>query len=306
MKKAEDAKEANMPELEKYYYDAAVKVGTSDDDVLFSIGTYYASNEVRDYGQALEVFQKIKNQDRADVQASEAWCNYQRGNNSTAIQKAQQAFLNDPTNVLATITLYCAYDYKNDWDNCIKWADKSIELRPNFGQTYYIKAHAQYEKGYKASAQETYNTALALDPSNHYASDYAYIGGLPFSILSTEVANVHYNGNVINGYGHRINSNKTEYLRPRLKVSPNRTGSFKIDVKLYHNGNLSTGDSSKNGYSYSYTVYITNKSTQYITLSSWGNETPGHWGSGNYRFEFYYGGKLLGTKSFKIYNWWDD
>lgn len=303
-KKAKEAKEANLTELERYYYDAAYDVGSKDDDVLFEIGRYYSGNEIRQYKKALSAFEHVSNQERADVVANEAWCNYQLGYNSVAIQKAQKAYLNDSQNVLATITLYCAYDEDKDWDNCIKWADKSIELRPSFGQTYYIKAHAQYEKGLKYLASETYNQAVELDPYSHYAADYGYIGGALFAISSIDIANVHYNGNIINGYGQRINSNKTEYLKPRLKITPHRTGSFKIDVKLYRNGTLSTGESSPSGYTYSETVYIS-KNTHQIELTGWGSEMPGHWSSGNYRFEFYYGGKILGSKSFRVYDWWD-
>ena len=35
-------------------------------------------------------------------------------------------------------------------------------------------------------------------------------------------------------------------------------------------------------------------------LSGWGSNTDGHWKEGEYRFEFYYDGSLIGKKSFSV------
>ena len=298
--KAEEAKEANMTELERYYYDAVQNVGTNDDDVLFEVALYYSHNDIREYEKALSILNKINHQDRIDVQANMAWCYYKTDRVDEAIFRAQQVYLQDSENRLATITLYCAYDYKKDWKKCIEWADKSIAIDSNFAQTFFIKAYAQYEYGYKTAAKETYNKACAIDPYHKYASTYSYIGGSPFSIVSVDVANVTYNGEIINGYGHKIKRWETQYLKPRLKISPNRIGSFEIKVKLYYDGNLSTGTSSPAGYSYESTVYVSDLKTQYVVVGGWGNESSGHWGYGNYRYEFYFGDKKIGSKSFSI------
>lgn len=123
----------------------------------------------------------------------------------------------------------------------------------------------------------------------------------PFTVNSVEVANVDYDGNVIYDYGDTIYSRKTRYLKPRLYVKVNRPGSYDIYVKLYNSsGNLATGSSSPSGYSYKYTASISENSSS-IPLSGWGSNSDGHWSSGNYRFEFYYNGKLITTKYFTIY-----
>ena len=166
VEKAQEANAADMTELEHYYYDAALEVG-GDDDILFTISEFYTRSDVKEYGQGLEVLSKIKNQQRTDVVANEAWCYLQTHKMDKAIQLAQLAFMQDSTNELSTKTLYCAYAAKENWEDCIKWAKKSLELQPSFGWTYYFMAYAQYKLGYRASAQESYLKAVELDPSIH-------------------------------------------------------------------------------------------------------------------------------------------
>lgn len=123
----------------------------------------------------------------------------------------------------------------------------------------------------------------------------------PFTITSVEVRNIDNDGNVITDFGKTIYSYQTKYLQPKLYVSVNTPGTYKIYHKLYKpDGKLSTGSSSPSGYTSSREVTL-NSYTSYVYMLGWGNNTAGTWKSGNYRWEFWYNGNKIGEKSFTIY-----
>jgi hypothetical protein len=122
----------------------------------------------------------------------------------------------------------------------------------------------------------------------------------PFSYTSCEIANTDKDGNIITGYGLTIYDYKTRYLKPRLSLNVKKAGTYDIYVKLYTpTGNLSTGSSSPSGYSFKYSVDMTEGIHTY-PLSGWGANTDGHWKEGDYRFEFYYNNTLIGKKYFSV------
>lgn len=102
-------------------------------------------------------------------------------------------------------------------------------------------------------------------------------------------------------YGSTIYSSRTTYINPKVEIFSLIDGRVDINVKFYTPYGLSTGTSSSGGYSYSDYFYVSkNQSTTY-EFNGWGGTHKGHWSSGNYRFEFYYKGKCIGSKSFTIY-----
>lgn len=103
------------------------------------------------------------------------------------------------------------------------------------------------------------------------------------------------------GYGTTIYSSKTTYINPKVEIFSLVDGRVDIYVKFYTPYGLSTGTSSSGGYSYSDYFYMTKNQSTTCEFNGWGGTDKGHWSSGNYRFEFYYKGKCIGTKSFTIY-----
>lgn len=102
-------------------------------------------------------------------------------------------------------------------------------------------------------------------------------------------------------YGSTIYSSRTTYINPKVEVFSLIDGRVDINVKLYAPYGLSTGTSSVDGYSYSNYFYVSKNQTTTCEFNGWGGTDKGHWSSGNYRFEFYYKGKCIGSKSFTIY-----
>lgn len=133
------------------------------------------------------------------------------------------------------------------------------------------------------------------------SSSSASISEFPFIVTKLEVANTDENNNIIQNYGESIWDYKTKYLTPRITIKPFKsTGTYTVYVKLYKDGSLRTGTTSPAGYSYSNSITISGKSSQVFTLSGWGSNTSGHWSTGEYRFEIWYGSYCIGSKTFKV------
>lgn len=122
----------------------------------------------------------------------------------------------------------------------------------------------------------------------------------PVVFMSALVANCDVDNNIINDFGSSIFSYRTRYLEPKLTLKVNRANTYKIGVKLYTpDGNLSTGGSSTDGYSYVDTKSLAT-GTREVILSGWGKDVNGNWPAGDYRFEFYVDGKYIGSKAFTV------
>lgn len=145
--------------------------------------------------------------------------------------------------------------------------------------------------------EECKNVGTTTSSSGSYS-----ISEIPFIITKMEVANVDYDGNIIQDYGSTIYDFKTKYLKPRIIIKPIRTsGSYTVYVKLYKDNFLQRNTSSSpEDCTYSYSVTISGSSNQTIELSGWGSNNAGQWSIGTYRYEVWYNDYCLGSKKFKI------
>ncbi len=158
---------------------------------------------------------------------------------------------------------------------------------------YLQRQLSTMEDNYYSSERNREATQTKLDK---YVMRYS-----PIVIEDIEVGNGDGNDNMETDYGKRIYSSRTMYLKPQIRYVGYKSQDIILKVKLYNSyGNLSTGDSSPSGYSYSVEKYVA-EGEHTITLSGWGNSSKGHWPSGKYRYEIWYGDVCLATKSFTIY-----
>lgn len=132
---------------------------------------------------------------------------------------------------------------------------------------------------------------------NEHSGDTASV---PFSINSVSVANVESDGTIINDYGNMIFDFQTKYIKPRLNVEVDASGTYDVYVKFYTPTGMSTGSSSPSGYSYTSRVSMS-QGNNYYYLDGWGGKDKGHWKEGDYRFEFYYNSQQVGEYSFTIH-----
>lgn len=124
---------------------------------------------------------------------------------------------------------------------------------------------------------------------------------MPIIITDIQIANTNNGGDIETDYGNTIYSSSTMYLKPKISYTGIKTGeNIDLNVKLYTPSGLSTGSSSPYGCSYSTSMYVySGENTE--TLSGWGGSSRGHWRSGTYRYEIWYGSVCLKAKSFTIY-----
>lgn len=214
-------------------------------------------------------------------------------------------------------TLYRLFNYPSDYSmDTFVMATKSLNLYKGvkvlcFSDYYKIQAefylrHAEPLKSvfYKVKSQiDSLKDDVLEDcaSAGSYSGSSSYVSELPFIVTKMEVGNTDKDGNVIQDFGASIWDYKTQYLSPRITIKPYaKSGTYTVYVKLYKNGELSTGTNSPTGYSYSTTVTVSGSSSQVVRLSGWGSSTSGHWPIADYRFEVWYGDYCIGSKSFKV------
>ncbi|KAJ9150445.1 Heat shock protein sti1 [Pleurostoma richardsiae] len=83
-----------------------------------------------------------------------------------AIDKFTQAITIDPTNHILYSNRSAAYASKKDWNNALKDAEKTTELKPDWPKGWGRKGAAYYGKGDLVGAHDAYEEGLKLDPNN--------------------------------------------------------------------------------------------------------------------------------------------
>jgi len=83
-----------------------------------------------------------------------------------AIDKFTQAIAIDPSNHILYSNRSAAYASKKDWENALKDAEKTTELKPDWPKGWGRKGTALYGKGDLLGAHDAYEEGLKLDPNN--------------------------------------------------------------------------------------------------------------------------------------------
>ncbi|KAK3694489.1 hypothetical protein B0T22DRAFT_452619 [Podospora appendiculata] len=83
-----------------------------------------------------------------------------------AIEKFTQAIELAPDNHILYSNRSAAYASKKEWDNALKDAEKTTELKPDWPKGWGRKATALYGQGDLLGANDAYEEGLKLDPNN--------------------------------------------------------------------------------------------------------------------------------------------
>ena len=162
----------------------------------------------------------------------------------------------------------------------------------------------------------SYNTDLSSENSNLMSENSSLLSDktklnnrleeisevYPLIIKDIQIANVYDDGRIETYYGGSLYENNTMYFKPRITYVGLKSYKFiTLKIKLYTpSGTLSTGTSSPNGASYSYSFSVlSGENTQELT--GWGNSSKGNWSDGTYRIEVWYNDLCLRTKTFYVY-----
>ncbi|NDV57866.1 BACON domain-containing protein [Bacteroides sp. 519] len=109
---------------------------------------------------------------------------------------------------------------------------------------------------------------------------------------------------IISNYGSRLYASDIKYLKARIIYNGLTDKPQKITIykKIYKpDGSLSTGTSSPSGYTSSDDINVTSGTNSTIALRGWGTKTGGTYRPGDYRYEIWYEGKMLFSKTFTLY-----
>lgn len=282
------------------WMDMAATIYTNNISQTVNIADYYIRNQ--NYNKAKDAYAFAISHDKNNsyllgrLSLVELKCN----NIYDAALSAEKAINLDHTNADAATSLAIVAEHNSDWGQALKWSKVAIDYGTELPEAYYVYSASQYNLGNKDIAAEFYNKAHDLDSENFYAKKYEECGGCPIECINIEHGFTA-NGKIITDFGKKLHHSKSTYIETRMHAIALRTGKYTIDIKLYQNGKLSTGDSrASEGYTYSTTIYIFETGKDIFNLGGWGNDTPGCWRAGNYRLEVWYKGELVEESRFKI------
>lgn len=169
-------------------------------------------------------------------------------------------------------------------------------------ELYLRDADLFKESFYKLMSQIENVRGDFMDECKNAGAVSGSITELPFIITELEVANVEYDGSIIQDYGTTIYDFKSKYLKPRLTIKPVRTtGTYTVYVRLYKDNVLQRNTSSSpENYTFSQSIVLNGQSVQVETLLGWGSTNAGTWSQGSYRYEVWYNNYCIGSKTFRI------
>lgn len=196
-------------------------------------------------------------------------------------------------------------------NNTISNKNDSIKNKDNIISDLYqnisnLNTQLREEKEQREEIEEQYEqiTEQYEQIENEYDSFKSLLSSrIPILITNIDIANVDNNGTIETGYGNRIYSSNSMYLRPRITYTGiNTEKNITLYLRLYNSsGTLCEGQSSPNGYTFSSNMTVMSGENNTCSFSGWGNSNKGNWSRGSYRYEIWYGNVCLGSKSFSIY-----
>lgn len=158
------------------------------------------------------------------------------------------------------------------------------------------------ESFYKLKSQMDNVRSDFVEECKNVGSGSGSISEFPFIITKMEVANVEYDGTIIQDFNSTIYDFKSKYLQPRITIKPQKkSGTYTVYVRLYKNNVLQRNTSSSpENFTFSSSITLSGKPSQVETLMGWGSKNAGIWSQGSYRFEVWYNDYCIGSKTFKV------
>ena len=196
---------------------------------------------------------------------------------------------------LCGIGLFFLKDSLDNTRNNLKDARNDITQKEGMIKTRDEKI-VSLESSLSAEQSRRESAENELTELKNSYSDY-----MPVIITDVEIANVYNDGSVETDYGGTIYSSYSMYVKPKITYKGIKTGeSISLDIKLYTPSGLSRGASSPSDCSWTESFYV-NSGSNTQSFQGWGGTSKGHWASGKYRYEFWYGNVCLKAKSFTIH-----
>lgn len=281
--------------------DIAASIPVRDIETADQVGGYYLLEE--NYTKASDYYRFLlkKNPKNAAIKGRLAYSLTRGGDNEEARMMAEEALKKDPKDIPALSSLALIEADSFNWGEAKKWAKKAIDYGSESSTVYYTYALALFKQGEKKAANEYYNKAFELYRLNPLRSKYEECAGCPFEIVAFHFGFCKSNGEMVTPYDNRLISSNSRYIATQLDVVYLRDEKAEIGVKVFHDGKLSTGTGSKDGFSYSGIIDGKDPGKYTISGGYWGNDTPGNWSAGNYEVQVWYKDAMVGSEAFRIY-----
>ena len=162
---AKEAKDNDMHELAEEYLKLSLDKVDKDKDLLIKLARM--SNDFNLWSEVYSACCRQDYQNDSELMSIIAILKYEKEDYDAAIKLAQKAYLMNPANGrIATIVLYAIYEQRKDWENTLKWANKSLELGNEIAQTYYVRAKALYYLSKYDASVESYQKGVEIDAHN--------------------------------------------------------------------------------------------------------------------------------------------
>ena len=118
-------------------------------------------------------------------------------------------------------------------------------------------------------------------------------------------ANADYDNNILSPYGSKLISSKMRYLKPKIIYNGLSSGNKSITLfwKIINpDGTVKNNSTSPDGYTSSGTYTIQSGTDKELYPFGWGNKNGGAYTAGTYRYELWYNGNKIHSKSITIYD----
>lgn len=173
-------------------------------------------------------------------------------------------------------------------------------------QAWANAARSQYNKlNNGTKAIEYYQLALKLKEDPDIRAEYSDIvrkyGYM--KIKDMEFRNEGEGSEIIDDYGSVLKASGIKYLRARIIYDglSQDSKTFQIFMKLYEpDRGLSRGTSSPEGYTGLSQITVWPGNNRKVNLDGWGTKNGGYYKPGTYRYELWYEGKKLYSKTFTL------
>lgn len=164
-------------------------------------------------------------------------------------------------------------------------------------------------KGTKKTSNEGSTTTPA--PKKQSANKKTSVGDAKYSdkgymdIVDVEFGNTDGSSNVISKYGSKLYASEVKYLTPKLVYNGLGKDShdIQLEVRLYDgDGEMRRGTSSPEGCTYTIDAFTVDPGSNEKKISGWGSSKGGTFKPGEYKMEICYKGKVLISKSVRLYS----
>ena len=281
--------------------DEAAQIPVSDIELIRELGLAYEKLGVFSKAADYYRFEMDHNGNNSEIRGMFAYALALNGEFSNSRKQAEIALEDNSKERYALSSLAIVEADEFNWKEVKTYAKKAIDYGVENSYVYYAYCEALFKQGEIKASHMYYNKAYELYRLNPRRDKYSQYAGCPFEVISIHYCSERHDGKIIIPYDGTLVSGLCYFIGIKIDANVLRSDEAKIGIKLYSNGRLETGQTSRDGYTYYEEVSIRDLGQTTIYLSGWGNDKPGAWSAGSHQIEIWYKNEKIAEDSFYIY-----